>query len=136
MSILQKIKIQLFVLSLAIAVGLASCSKDNEEDLYGNNEDDNGDNGALCDTENVSFANQVWPVIESSCISCHSGAAPIGGYRMGNYTELVETINTGRFLGAIKHESGYSPMPQGGPKLDDCTIEKIEAWIDDGMPDN
>lgn len=136
MNILQNLKAKILLFSLAVAVGLAACSKDNEEDLYGENGDDNGDNQTQCDTENVSFAGQVWPVIESSCVSCHSGAGASAGIRMGNHAELVEAINSGRFLGAIKHEAGFSAMPQDSPKLDDCTIEKIEAWIEDGTPDN
>lgn len=136
MNVLQKIKVQFVLLGLAVAVGLAACSKDNEEDLYGENGDDNGDNQTQCDTENVSYATQVWPVIESSCISCHSGAGANAGIRMENHAQLVEVINSGRFLGAIRQESDFSAMPQGGPKLDECTIEKIEAWIADGMPDN
>ncbi len=108
---------------------LSGCYKDNEEELY-----PNGD----CDTDSVSFSDEVWPVINNNCVICHTGAVAPVGLTMGNYDELTATIGAGpaRFLGAIKHESGYTPMPQGGAKLDDCTISKIEAWINDGMPDN
>jgi hypothetical protein len=115
------------ILLLSLTLILSGCYKDNEEELY-----PNGD----CDTENVSFSNDVWPVINNRCVSCHTGSAASGGMRMGNYSELVTTINSGRFLGAINHQSGFTPMPQDGAKLDACTISKIEAWINDGMPQN
>ncbi len=108
----------------------ASCEKNNEEDLK---PPINGDD---CNTENVKFGQQIWPVINSSCVGCHSGAGASAGIRMGNHAELVEAINGGRFVGAIKHRPGFSAMPQGASKLDDCTIKQIEAWIADGMPNN
>lgn len=104
-----------------------SCYKDNEEHLYP---------GTACDTENVSFSADIWPVVSSNCVGCHSGAAASGGVRMDNYAEWVEAINGGRVMGAIRHESGFSPMPKGGGKLSNCSVSQIEAWIEDGMPDN
>ena len=46
------------------------------------------------------------------------------------------SINTGLVLPAIKHANGVPPMPNGMPKLNDCDIAKIEAWINAGMPEN
>jgi cytochrome c5 len=118
-----------FATMLLAAFTFSGCYKDNEEELY-------PENGNSCDTENVSFADQVWPVINNNCVACHSGAGASAGIRMGNHAELVQAVNGGRFVGAIKHESGFSAMPQGGGKLNDCSIQQIEAWIADGMPDN
>ncbi len=106
---------------------ITSCYKDNEEHLYP---------GTACNTENVSFSEEIWPVVSSNCISCHSGASASGGLPMGNYAEWVDAIEGGRVMGALRHESGFSPMPKGGGKLSDCNISKIESWIADGMPDN
>ena len=117
---------QLFIL-FAVVLMSTACYKDNEEDLY-------PDNG--CNTENVSFAQTVWPVINNNCVSCHSGPGASGGIRLGNYNEVVATIDGGRFLGAIKHENGFSAMPQGGSKLSDCNISQIDAWIAQGKLNN
>lgn len=117
---------RLFIL-LAVVLMYTACYKDNEEDLY-------PDNG--CNTENVSFAQTVWPVLNNNCVSCHSGPGASGGIRLGNYNEVVATIDGGRFLGAIKHENGFSAMPQGGSKLSDCNISQIDAWIAQGKLNN
>lgn len=117
---------RLFILFAVVLISTA-CYKDNEEDLY-------PDNG--CNTENVSFAQTVWPVLNNNCVSCHSGPGASGGIRLGNYNEVVATIDGGRFLGAIKHESGFSAMPQGGSKLSDCNINQIDAWIAQGKLNN
>ena len=89
-----------------------------------------------CDTVNVSFAETVWPVIQGSCFGCHSGPSPQGGILLENYDDIVTAANNGLLLGTIKHEPGYSPMPQNGAQLSDCKISQIENWINDGTPNN
>ena len=119
------------ILNLLVVTGivmlLQSCYYDSVEELY--------PNPVECDTTNVSYANDVWPIIESNCLSCHSGASPSGNISLTNYDQIVAVANSGQLLGAIKHESGYSPMPKGG-KLSNCDILTIEAWVNEGTPNN
>ena len=89
-----------------------------------------------CDTVNVSFSENVWPIIQGSCFGCHSGSTPQGGISLEGYDNVVAVANTGRLMGAIRHESGFSPMPQNGAQLSDCKITQIQKWIDDGTPNN
>ena len=116
-----------------IIVFQSSCYYDNEEYLYPATAD--------CNTDNMSYANDVWPVISSSCTGCHGGANPSGGIKLENYTDVsgagaIQAGNYGSLYGAISHASGNSPMPKNSNKLPDCTISKIKAWIDQGMQDN
>ncbi len=108
------------------------CYYDNEEYLY---------NVTACDTENMSYANDVWPVISASCNGCHSGASPEGGISLENYIDVAASSaigpgNYGSLYGVISHASGNSPMPKNSDKLPACTISKIMAWIDQGALDN
>ena len=107
---------------------LQSCYYDNAEDLY--------PQPPACDTINVSYADDVWPIINANCTGCHSGGAPAGNIYLDNYDNIVIAADNGSLLGTIRHESGYSPMPKGGTKLSDCNISIIEKWVDDGTPDN
>jgi mono/diheme cytochrome c family protein len=91
---------------------------------------------ADCDTLNVTFSGTVWPTIELNCFGCHSGASPSGGVSLEDHADMVAAVNSGRMMGTIRHEPGYSPMPQNGAKLSDCTISQIQKWINDGMPNN
>lgn len=116
------------ILTILIVVTLQSCYYDNEEDLYPNPPE--------CDTINVSYSQDVWPIISSNCTSCHSGGAPSGNVYLDNYDNIVIAANNGSLMGAIKHENGYSPMPKGGAMLSDCNIAIIQKWVDDGTPDN
>ena len=113
---------------LAIVIMISSCSYDNKETLY---PQDPG-----CDTINVSYAEDIQTIFDNNCTMCHSGATPPGGFSLEDYASAVITAKSGRLMGAIKHQSGYLAMPQGANKLDDCSINKIEAWIKLSYPDN
>lgn len=89
-----------------------------------------------CDTMNVTFSGQIWPVIQNSCLGCHSGINPSGGLLLTDHSKIVAATNEGRLLGSIRHESGYSPMPQNLPRLNDCVLTQFQKWIDDGTPEN
>jgi len=91
---------------------------------------------AECDTVNVTYAETVWPIVQGRCFGCHNGPGTQSGILLENYDDIVAAVNSGRFLGAIKHEDGYSAMPQNGAKLSDCNISQIQKWIDDGTPNN
>jgi hypothetical protein len=121
-------KIILIAMVIALAFSFNACYYDNVEDLYPTQGD--------CDTTAISYTTDVWPIINANCTSCHSGSAASGNVRLENYSQIKATGENGRLLGVIKHESGWSPMPKDGAKLSDCNISTIEAWINQGYPEN
>ena len=117
------------IAGLVIILFLAGCYYDNEEYLY--------PQSAICETENMSYTNDIKPILDASCIGCHGGASPAGGIPLENYDDVAAaaTIPPGSYgslEGAVSHASGNSPMPKSADKLPDCTIDKIIAWIDQG----
>lgn len=112
--------------ALALSFSFTSCYYDNEEDLY--------PGGTTCDTTNVTYSANVAPVFAAQCNACHSGGAPAANIATDNHASVKANIS--RIKGAINHTSGFSPMPQGGNKLTDCELKKIDAWINKGMPNN
>lgn len=117
----------LAVCFLSTALFSTGCKYDSEEDLY-------GDIG--CQTDNVTYSDVVLPLLENHCMGCHSAIANFGGVTLEGYDNLKTFVDNGQFLGAIRHDDGFAPMPQGGNKFVDCNIEKIEAWINEGAPEN
>jgi hypothetical protein len=107
---------------------LHACYYDSVQELYPNLVD--------CDTTNVTYSGDVWPVISSNCTACHSGAAPSGNILLSNYEEIVIQAENGNLTGAITHAPGYSPMPKGGNQLPPCDITHIQVWINQGTPNN
>lgn len=116
------------ILGVAVIILLHSCYYDNVEELY--------PQAPECDTTNVTYSNDVWPVIEVNCTTCHNNGSPSGNVSLSNYDEIVAAAQNGSLLGTIRHESGWSPMPKGGGKLPECDIQYIEIWVNAGTPDN
>lgn len=104
------------------------CYYDNEEELY--------PSAGPCVTQNMSFKTDILPIIKNNCTGCHNSIALQGGIAMENYEQITPYIENGSFLGSIKHESGFSPMPKNTAKMSNCQISKIQQWILDGAQDN
>ncbi|MBK7763443.1 MAG: cytochrome c [Bacteroidetes bacterium] len=108
-----------------MATGLftfSSCYYDSKEYILGGI--------SICDTTNTQFASVVNPIITQNCTACHGGSAPSAGISLegyanvkNNYTAILNSINNGS-------------MPKGSSKLDDCTILKIQTWVNRGAQNN
>jgi mono/diheme cytochrome c family protein len=120
-----------FAIALIIAMAaIGGCKHDPTEMPAPDNGGNGGGNGQ-CDTVNVTYNASVLPIFDQYCLDCHSGAAPQAGIDLTNYSMVALLAENGTLLGSLRHESGYSPMPQGVDKLSDCDIAKIEIWIRD-----
>ena len=84
--------------------------------------------------DNVSYANDIVPILEANCYDCHTTSSNSSGVLLDNYDALVFYAQNGYLYGNITHAPGYNPMPDGGGKLSDCTIATIKKWIDSGTP--
>lgn len=93
------------------------------------------ENAGGCNTVNVSYAATVKPIIQNYCVGCHGGSAPLGGVSLTNYTQISAAALSGSLLGSLKGIA-YVPMPYQQPPLNQCFIDRIEAWINDGAPNN
>lgn len=108
---------------------LPACVWDNVEELYPDIAD--------CDTTSVSFSNDIVPILSNNCYACHSKLnAPSfgGGLSFEDHEDVAEYSE--RIIGAVNHNAGFLAMPQGGDKLDPCSINLLEAWVNSGAPDN
>lgn len=85
-----------------------------------------------CNTT-ISFANDVLPIMEANCVSCHQPGNASGGYDLSSYAAIAANANA--IVGSMK-ANGYQLMPIGGPALADSTIQKISCWINQGKQDN
>lgn len=123
----MKLKAPVVVLLLCAFSG---CYYDSEEYLYPQINND-------CDTINITFSLSVKPVINGYCLSCHSNntAASLGGnIKLEHYPDVKQRADDGSLWGSISHASGYSPMPKGASKLDQCKLTNIQKWIQVGAP--
>ena len=115
------------LLSILLVMGLvfSACSNDDDDVVD-------------CDTSNITYTNSIAAVLNSSCAvsGCHvSGNEANAWFSLEGYANAKATADFGRMVGAVSHEAEYSAMPKVGDKLDQCTIDKIIAWVNAGAPE-
>jgi mono/diheme cytochrome c family protein len=97
----------------------------------------------------VEFTRDIKPLLERSCVACHSGPRAKGGFRMSNRDSLLKGGNRGEAV-IVPGEPGSSPllrlvqdqvedleMPplakrEKFPALSKEEIEKLNGWISQG----
>lgn len=89
-----------------------------------------------CNTSNITFSGTIAGIIQNNCQGCHSGTSPQAGILLTNYTQIKTQADNGKLLGTINHQNGFVAMPYNLPKLSDCNISKITAWVNSGAPNN
>lgn len=79
----------------------------------------------------ISYANQIKPLIENNCISCHGagGTSPALTDHASTASHATHILNT---LTA----NGVQLMPLGGPALNDTLIAQFSCWIAQGKKNN
>jgi hypothetical protein len=97
-----------------------------------------------CNTQNISYSQDIVPILKSNCYKCHSAGNSVGsyGHLLDNYDSLTPLVrrdantNISFLEGVITHTPGYIAMPYMDGKLDTCAIKQIQAWITQGHPNN
>ena len=119
------------VMLLSASLIIISCGDDDEPEEPG-----------TCETTNLTYDNFARNFLIANCSTmggCHVEAnkddQSIGSYE--TYEDTKAVVDRGNLLQAISFEDGdgVSNMPKGGTKLDDCSISKLTAWINDGAPE-
>lgn len=122
--------IAISLLGLLLLLVVSTCYYDSEEYLF-------PQTGGECDTLNVTYTVSVEPILQNHCLSCHANsvAASFGGnIRLEEYADVKVQADNHKLLGAVDHENGYTPMPMGAPKLDNCKVTTIRIWVNAGAP--
>jgi len=107
---------------------IAGCYNDNVEELYP------APSGGNCDTTNVTYTGTLKAIVDNQCATggCHLGVAP-SGYDLSTYNGLKGVAVSGKLMASLNH-TGPSPMPKGMAKLDNCTLAKFQAWVNNNQP--
>lgn len=111
------------MLGAMLSIIVSSCYNDNKENIY--SKQPNYD----CNTSGITFSNDITPIMENYCVSCHSG----GNFDATDYNSIV--LNATDIVDRI-NATDDTRMPKNLPPLTDCEISKIEIWVTDGSPKN
>lgn len=91
----------------------------------------------ICTTTDLTYTADISPIIQTNCSSasgCH-GSTNGNTFIMTNYQQTFLAFGFSNMFRAINHEGGATAMPLGGTKLDQCLIDKLQAWVNDGAPE-
>ncbi len=92
----------------------------------------------------VTFTQDIFPIFEAKCLSCHEEAKRRGGLSLATFNHAMEGGSSGQVivpgdpdgsrLIKLVLQMTEPIMPPKGEGLDDETIEKIRQWIREGAP--
>ena len=122
---MKKISI-VFTIIVAVVLLLNSCYRDSEEGLY-------RFAPASCDTTNVTYSAVIIPILSANCLSCHTGAGASGGVQLDTYAGIKIVADNGTLVNSVTYVS--KGMPSSG-KMDNCSVNKIVAWVNRGALNN
>jgi hypothetical protein len=120
-----------FSLLLLLLAGAYSCTKNSADKLAGGGP-------ATCDTANMKYTEDVVPILQANCYSCHgsSSNATSGGINLQDYATLKTYALNGDLVGNITWAPGHDPMPENAAKLPVCEINTIIDWVNNGARNN
>lgn len=119
-----------FLCTLAFFVAIG-CSKDDgddpiEEPMEEEEEETNEDD---CVTEGMVYNGEIKTIINTNCAtsSCHAGNNSLPSFT--NYANVIAQKDR-----IEVRALDVQTMPPAGP-LADCDMKKLQAWLDDGAPE-
>lgn len=95
------------------------------------------------DASGVSFANDVQPILNSRCASCHGLERTSGDFDLTTYDLLMAGGEEG--LAVLPGDAASSPlvtlsesgnMPKNGPKLTPDQLQVMKDWVNQGALNN
>jgi hypothetical protein len=110
----------------SLATLMTSCAYEKEELLP-----------QVCEIEDVvTYSADISGIIQNNCFACHNNGFKEGNVSLEGFENARQVANSGKLINVISHTAGFAQMPKGAAKLDDCTIQTVKKWIDNGTPEN
>ncbi len=104
---------------------LLACNKDETPDTVD------------CTGITPTYTSDIKAILDVSCAKsgCHDVETHENGYDLSTYATAKPVSQNDRFLGAIQHKSGFTPMPENSGKLSQENIDLITCWVQNGSPE-
>lgn len=111
---------------LSIFLLILSCSDTSPEDLV--------DNEPI--NELVTYDTDVFPIIQSQCISCHNDNFASGNNSYSSYQQFRNATENGNVIDRITRGIGDPLVMPQGSRLPQTSIDLILQWQVDGYLEN
>ena len=89
-----------------------------------------------CSGLEPTYTADIKQILDASCAlsGCHDAITSQNGVNLSTYATAQSVSMEDRFLGVIRHDGGFTPMPYNQPKLNDATIQLLTCWVQNGSP--
>ncbi len=94
-------------------------------------------------TSNVSFAKDIFPILNDRCVNCHGGEQVKAGLSLKTYDTLMKGSDKGPVVTAGDATNSklvqvllQGKMPKRGQKLTPDQVQLITDWINAGAQNN
>lgn len=116
---------------LLFSIILYSCANDSENDLIEIEQDIDDD----VEATEITYDNTIMAIMDTSCVECHSDPPRNGApFPLVNFEQVSGRANA--IFNAMSRQSGApGAMPPSG-RLPQNTIDEIQEWITNGLPEN
>ena len=103
---------------------LTSCSNESTTDLID-----------MPIVENVTYTNDVKPIIDANCLGCHSSPTANGApMSLNTYEKVKEFVQNDKIIDRISRNQGQpGMMPLGGTRLPQPIIDLVVEWKQQGL---
>ncbi|MEM0926909.1 MAG: c-type cytochrome domain-containing protein, partial [Planctomycetota bacterium] len=85
------------------------------------------------------FTNEVAPLLERRCLSCHRKGVAEGGFSLSGRTALIESgyvdvddVDSSHLLEVVTPQNGIAEMPKDADPLSADEIAMLRTWIAEG----
>ncbi len=111
-------------LALLALVIMSSCSNESTSDLID-----------VPFVENVTYTNNIKPIIDANCLGCHSSpTANDAPMPLTTYQNVKEFVQNDKIIDRVSRSQGQSGMmPLGGTRLPQPVIDLIIKWKQQGL---
>jgi mono/diheme cytochrome c family protein len=99
--------------------------------------------GAAAAAATVSFANDILPMLQSRCVSCHGGQRTEHQLNLNSYESVMAGSENGPVVtpgdaanSSMAEMVSNGKMPKRGPKLTPDQVQSIVDWINQGAQNN
>ncbi len=92
-----------------------------------------------CDSSSVRYSAEITDIFSNNCLGCHGTntfSTAGAGINLTDHSVVKDFVENGRLMATIEQSDSVSPMPMNASKLDQCNIDKIKTWINEGAQNN
>ena len=109
--------------SLVVLLAIGSCTNNSEDDLIIPNND-----VAL-----VRYTENIKPIMDNNCVSCHGTTNPNSGLSLTNYSQVRQAVLNNGLINRISRTSGDPQLMPTTGRMPQQTIDLVNQWQTDGL---